>query len=175
MIYCTLSHKNGVSHICFTPLNNFSIFPGIIVPVGRVHLPLVFKEVAVLNKIQCPQKFTKIMCMQPFMHKSVCRQSVSLLMLFCSKPSSLQKAAYFYCQKFQPDPSLKTQSSQTQHWAGFFQPYLKEIRGTCISAFELSFRTLALSLLNHWWSGRERKLRRWATYCKQLGHLGLQI
>lgn len=115
--------------------------------------------------------------MQPFIHKSVCRQSLSLLMLFCSKPSSLQKAAYFYCQKFQPDPSLKTQSSQMQHWAGFFQPYLKEIRGTCISVFELSFRTLTLSLLNHWWSRRKGKLRRWATVSShsQLGHLGPQI
>lgn len=37
------------------------------------------------------------------------RQSFSLLMPFCWKPSSLQKAAHFFCQKFQTDPSVKTQ------------------------------------------------------------------
>lgn len=29
-----------------------------------------------------------------------------------------------------------------QRWAGFFQPYLKEIRGTWVSFFELTFQTL---------------------------------
>lgn len=43
------------------------------------------------------------------------------MFFFCSKHSSpLLRAAYFLCQKFQSDPSLKTQSSRMQHWAGFF-------------------------------------------------------
>jgi len=31
-----------------------------------------------------------------------------------------------------------------QHWAGFFQPYLNEIRGTRVSFLELTFQTLPL-------------------------------
>lgn len=127
---CTLrpvSHKNGVSHICFTPVNNFPLSDPTSVCYNWLHSPLYSETVgkeAGLNPFTVPSNSPKLRVCN-LSHKSVCRLSLSLLMFFCSKCSSLQKAAYFYCQKFLSDPSLKTQKQPNATLIGLF-PVLSE-------------------------------------------------
>lgn len=66
-----------------------------------------------------------------------------MFFFFVQKRSSLQKAAYFFCQKLKSDPSLKKhKAAKCNAEQAFSQSYLKEIRGTCVSFFELAFQTL---------------------------------
>lgn len=112
------------------------------------------------------------------------------LMLFCSeRPPTLllpPKGCVFLLSEVpvwsftqntkQPNATLsRLFSPPLTHFVPPQQPYLKEIRGTCISFFELLFQAQPLWLLKHagvlGYTQASAKNKDWSS-CNQLGHPG---
>lgn len=146
-----------------------------------VSVQLVFQEVAVLKSIDAVP-IHQIKATQPFRHKSVSGQSLSLLMFSFF---FVQNALHFKRQHISTVRSSslilhsKHKAAKCNIEQAFSIPIWKKIRGTCISFFELTFQTVPSR--HYLTTGgavvREKLdcLLRDVSSPTQLGHLGLSL